>query len=76
LKGGLLKEGSDFIWIVLQAAHGRNDLAFEVGLSGRYRATHGVGFEMLPHQFIRIAIRGVRRKMCVAEISKEVLFMG
>jgi hypothetical protein len=57
LKRRLLKEGADFLWSFLQAAHGRNDLAFEVGLAGCYHATHGVGLEMFPHQLIRIAIR-------------------
>jgi hypothetical protein len=63
LKRRLLKEGADFLWSFLQAAHGRNDLAFEVGLAGCYHATHGVSLEMFPHQLIRIAIRRVSRKI-------------
>jgi hypothetical protein len=39
-------EGAECLWSFLQAAHGRNDLAFEVGLAGCYHATHGVGLEM------------------------------
>src|ERR1700693_1676013 len=54
---------SGFSLEFLQAAHGRNDLAFEVGLAGCYHATHGVGLEMFPHQLIRIAIRRVSRKV-------------
>jgi hypothetical protein len=45
----------------------RGDLAFEVGLAGCYHATHGVVLEMFPHQFIRVTIRRVSRKIIQLE---------
>ncbi len=53
----------------MEAAHGGKDLACEVGFVGDGHATNGIGLEMVPDKFIRIAVGGIRRKI------KELQFL-
>src|ERR1019366_251097 len=43
----LLIERADFSAVAFQPAHGRSNLAFEVGLAGDRHAADGIGFQML-----------------------------
>jgi hypothetical protein len=58
-----LVEGPDFLRIVLQLAHGCTDFGLEVRLVGDHHAADSVGLEVLPDQFVGIAIGRIWRKI-------------
>src|ERR1022692_5029841 len=62
LKRGFLEKRAYLPRIPLQTAHGGDNLTFEVCLTGHNHATYRVSFQVLPYQFIRIAIRRIRRQ--------------
>ena len=57
-----MEEGTNLPRVLLQAAHGGDHLAFEVGFTCHHHTAHGVGLQMLPHEFVGITIRRVRRQ--------------
>ena len=57
-----MEEGTNLPRVLLQAAHGGDHLAFEVDFACHHHTAHGVGLQMLPHEFVGITIRRVRRQ--------------
>ena len=74
-------EGTDFLRIILQLAHGCADFGLEIRLVGDRHAANSVGFEVLPDQFIGIAVGRIWWKIkqpqpAVQAFNKCFCFLG
>jgi cytochrome c553 len=68
-----LVEGSDFLGVVLQLAHGCADLGVEIGLVGDHHAANSISLEVLPDEFIWISVGRIGRKIKQPQSAVQAL---
>ena len=68
-----MKEGDDFASVILQITHRAANLLREIFLTGDRHAADGIRFQMLPDQFVGVAVWRIRRQKKQAQFRTQRL---